>query len=63
MLPGITGMSQINYTGKKRKIDEKVKLDILYVKNYSLYFYLKILIKTPYILLVRLLKNKSTIIS
>ena len=32
MLPGITGMSQINYTGKKRKIDEKVKLDILYVK-------------------------------
>ena len=63
VLPGITGMSQINYTGKKRKIDEKVKLDILYVKNYSLYFYLKILIKTPYILLVRLLKNKSTIIS
>ena len=36
---------------KKRKIDEKVKLDILYVKNYSLYFYLKILIKTPYIYL------------
>ena len=63
VLPGITGMSQINYTGKKEKIDEKVKLDILYVKNYSLYFYLKILIKTPYILLVRLLKNKSTIIS
>ena len=50
-------MSQINYNGKKRKIGEKVKLDILYVKNYSLYYYLKILIKTPYILIVRLFKK------
>ena len=30
---------------EKKKIGEKVKLDILYVKNYSLYYYLKILIK------------------
>ena len=25
VLPGITGLSQINYTGKYRKLDEKVK--------------------------------------
>jgi lipopolysaccharide/colanic/teichoic acid biosynthesis glycosyltransferase len=63
ILPGITGMSQVNYTGKSRKIEEKVKLDILYVENYSLYNYLKILIKTPYVIIIRLIKNKSTIIS
>ncbi len=62
LLPGITGMSQINYTGKSRKIEEKVKLDILYAENYSLYNYLKVLIKTPYIIIVRIIKNKSTII-
>ena len=38
-------MSQINYTGNSRKIEEKVKLDILYAENYSLYNYLKILLK------------------
>ena len=32
-------MSQINYTGNIRKIEEKVKLDILYAENYSLYNY------------------------
>ena len=63
VLPGITGMSQISYTGKNRKIEEKVKLDILYIKNYSVYCYLKIIIKTPYVLFIRLLKNKSSIIS
>jgi len=62
ILPGITGMSQINYTGNIRKIEEKVKLDILYAENYSLYNYLKILTKTPYIIIVRFIKNKSTII-
>ena len=62
ILPGITGMSQINYTGKSRKIEEKVKLDIVYVENYSLYNYFKILIKTPYIIIVRIIKNKSSII-
>ena len=54
-------MSQINYTGKSRKIEEKVKLDIVYVENYSLYNYFKILIKTPYIIIVRII-NKSSII-
>ena len=63
VLPGITGLSQVNYTGKNRKLKEKVKLDIKFVENYSLYIYFKILFKTPLILFVRLLKNKSTMIN
>ena len=62
VLPGITGLSQINYTGKFRKLDDKVKLDINFIENYSLYNYFKILINTPIILIIRLLKNKSSII-
>ena len=63
VLPGITGMSQINYTGKYRKLDDKVKLDIKFIENYSFYYYLKILIKTPIVLITRFLKNKSSIIN
>jgi lipopolysaccharide/colanic/teichoic acid biosynthesis glycosyltransferase len=63
VLPGITGLSQINYTGKYRKLDEKVKLDIKFVENYSIYNYLKILLNTPLVLIVRMLKNKSSIIN
>jgi lipopolysaccharide/colanic/teichoic acid biosynthesis glycosyltransferase len=62
ILPGITGLSQINYTGKFRQIDDKVKLDIRYYENYTLHNYLKIITKTPLILIKRLLKNKSSII-
>ena len=62
VLPGITGLSQINYTGKFRKLEDKVKLDINFIENYSLYNYFKILINTPIILIIRLLKNKSSII-
>lgn len=62
VFPGITGMSQINFTGKHRVLEEKVKLDIKFVDNYSFCTYLKIIIKTPFALLVRLLKNKSSII-
>ena len=46
VLPGITGLSQINYTGKKRKLVKKIDLDIELVRNYNLYSYFKILIKT-----------------
>ena len=60
--PGITGLSQINFTGKLRKLDDKVKLDINFIENYSLYNYFKILLNTPVILIIRLLKNKSSII-
>ena len=62
ILPGSTGMSQINFSGKNRKLSDKIILDLNFVSNYNLYNYLKILSKTPYILILRLLKNKTTII-
>ena len=62
ILPGITGMSQINYTGKKRKLEEKILLDLNFVDNYNLYNYFRIILKTPVILLIRFFKNKSSII-
>ena len=62
VLPGITGMSQVNYKGKQRKLGEKVKLDLKFIENYSLYNYLQIIIKTPFVLIIRCLKNKSSII-
>tara|TARA_B110000027_G_C16122313_1_gene303960 strand:+ start:3633 stop:4202 length:570 start_codon:yes stop_codon:yes gene_type:complete len=62
ILPGITGLSQINYSGKYRKLDDKVKLDLIYVENYTLLNYFKIIIKTPLVLVVRLLRNRSSII-
>ena len=62
ILPGITGLSQINYRGKYRKLDDKIKLDIKFINNYSIYSYFKILLNTPIVLIIRLLKNKSSII-
>ena len=62
ILPGITGMSQINYTGKKRKLIDKIKLDIELIENYNTYNYFKILLKTPIVLIIRFFKNKSSII-
>ena len=62
ILPGLTGMSQINYSGKYRNINEKVKLDVKFVENYTLYNYFKIILKTPVVIIIRLLKNKSSII-
>ena len=63
ILPGITGYSQINYSGKFRKLDDKVKLDILFVNNYTIQNYVKIIVKTPRIMLRRMVKNKSSIIN
>ncbi len=62
ILPGITGMSQINYTGKKRILSEKINLDVKFVNDYTLNNYLQIIFKTPAVLIVRLFKNKSSII-
>jgi len=62
ILPGITGMSQINFKGKKRKLNEKIKLDMKFIDKYSLYNYFYILLKTPIVLVYRLFKNKSSII-
>lgn len=63
VLPGITGMSQINYTGKKRKLIEKIQLDVYYIENYTIRNYFVILLKTPLVLILRFFKNKSSIIS
>tara|TARA_B110000967_G_C18861651_1_gene550309 strand:- start:1374 stop:1931 length:558 start_codon:yes stop_codon:yes gene_type:complete len=62
ILPGLTGMSQIHYTGKKRKLADKIKLDIQLIDNYNIYNYFKILLKTPIALIIRFFKNKSSII-
>ena len=47
---------------QKRKLVEKIDLDIELVNNYNLNNYFKIMIKTPSILFIRLLKNKTSII-
>jgi sugar transferase EpsL len=62
ILPGITGMSQINYTGRNRKLNDKVKLDLYLINNYTINNYFKILLKTPFVLMVRFFKNKSSLI-
>lgn len=62
ILPGITGMSQINYTGKNRKLSDKIKLDLHLIENYTIYNYFKVISKTPIILIIRIIKNESSII-
>ena len=62
ILPGITGMSQINYDGKNRKLIDKIQLDINFIDNYTLYNYFKVILRTPFILMIRFFKNKSSII-
>ena len=62
VLPGITGMSQINYRGRFRKLDEKVRLDLKFINNYSLYNYFKILLITPIAIIMKIadkLPNKG----
>jgi O-antigen biosynthesis protein WbqP len=56
ILPGITGLAQIS--GRDNlNIDEKVKLDLYYLKNHSIYLDIKIIIKT--ILTIFVYKNIS----
>tara|TARA_B100001057_G_scaffold479737_1_gene551753 strand:- start:542 stop:1039 length:498 start_codon:yes stop_codon:yes gene_type:complete len=62
ILPGITGMSQINYTGKKRSLIEKFQLDLKFINNYTVFNYFSILSKTPIILIKRFFKNKTSVI-
>ena len=57
--PGLTGLSQINFTGKKRDWNKKLKYDQKFIKNYSLFLYLLILIKTPKTLIKRFIYNKN----
>ena len=51
-------MSQINYSGKNRTLDEKINLDIEFIDNYTLQNYFIILLKTPLVLVKRFLKIK-----
>ena len=59
VLPGITGLSQIKYNGRKRTLNHKIKYDIIYVKNISVKLYVYILIKTIPAIINRFLYNKK----
>jgi exopolysaccharide biosynthesis polyprenyl glycosylphosphotransferase len=48
--PGLTGLWQVS--GRNRlPLDEMVRLDIFYIENWSLWFDLKIMLKTPTVML------------
>ena len=57
--PGITGYSQIYFSGKKRTLKEKINYDIYFVKNYSVILYFYIIIKTPITLIKRYFLNPT----
>lgn len=59
--PGITGLSQIRYRGIKRTLKEKIDLDLIYVKNYNIFFYIYIIFLTPIALIKRFCFNKKGI--
>jgi lipopolysaccharide/colanic/teichoic acid biosynthesis glycosyltransferase len=61
VLPGLTGLAQIN--GRKQlSWDERIKLDVVYVKKVSFLFDLKILLKTFHVVLLDK-NNVNTIIT
>lgn len=62
VLPGITGLSQINFTGKNRNLSEKIKLDIKFIEGYNVVNYFRIILRTPIIIIIKFIKNKSSII-
>ena len=51
ILPGITGLAQINGRDSL-SIDRKVKLDFYYLKNRSIYMNIQIIIKTIFSIFV-----------
>ena len=59
VLPGITGLTQVEYNGKDRTLSEKILIDLKYVENLSIKIYCKILLKTFIVLIKRYKKNKS----
>ena len=59
ILPGLTGFSQINYTGHKRTYKQKFELDIYYVENRNLRLYFYVILKTFLIIYFRFVKNKK----
>jgi lipopolysaccharide/colanic/teichoic acid biosynthesis glycosyltransferase len=57
--PGMTELSQINYRGRKRSLKNKVKLDMEYVVNRSIYSYFNILLKTIFVIIKRYKGNNK----
>lgn len=57
--PGLTGLSQINTSGKPRSVDDKLKYDIEYVKRKNILLDIFILIKTISTLFRRFKVNKT----
>ena len=55
--PGLTGLSQINYKGKKRLLDEKVVLDLKMIINFNIFDYFKIIILTIPVIFKRFYYN------
>lgn len=53
--PGITGLAQVNgYRGETdthEKMEQRIRYDIEYINNWSLWLDLAIIIKTPFTLL------------
>lgn len=53
--PGVTGMAQVNgYRGETdtiEKMQKRVEMDLEYINNWSIWLDIKILIKTPFVLL------------
>jgi len=50
--PGVTGMAQVSGRSDL-EFEEEVKLDTFYIENWSLWIDLIILIKTPFVVLLR----------
>ena len=57
--PGITGLAQIYYSGKKRTLEEKTNLDLYYINNISYFKYLNVIIMTFPTLIRRFIYNKT----
>ncbi len=55
--PGITGLAQINGRNEL-SIDEEVSMDTYYLENWSIFLDLWIIIKTPFVVLLRILSRK-----
>ena len=57
--PGLTGLSQINTSGRPRTMDEKLIYDLVYIKKKNLFLDICIIIKTINTLFRRFNINKS----
>jgi len=48
VLPGITGWAQVNGWRGNTPVDKRLEYDLYYIRNWSLWFNLKILLVTPF---------------